>query len=80
MDLAVVDLEALFSPPSTPTADLGLLAELATAQRIELGDLTGLTTEQWLERWNRLRIRNADFVGSVLIKPMSNVMLKSGGP
>jgi eukaryotic-like serine/threonine-protein kinase len=59
MDLAVVDLEALLSPSSTPTADLALLAELATAQRIELGDLSGLTTDQWYERWNLLRERNS---------------------
>jgi serine/threonine protein kinase/WD40 repeat protein len=50
-DLAVVDLQTLLSPGSTPTADLALLAELATAQRIELGDLSGLTTDQWLRRW-----------------------------
>jgi WD40 repeat protein len=80
MDLAIVDLEVLFSPSSTPTADLGLLAELAAAQRIELGDLSGLTTEQWLERWNRLHIRNPDLARSVLIEPRPAVMLKSGGP
>jgi serine/threonine protein kinase/WD40 repeat protein len=68
-DLAVVDLEAVLSPCSTPTADLALLAELATARRIELGDLSGLTTEQWLERWNRLRERNPDLARSFLIAP-----------
>ncbi len=57
MDLAVVDIEALLCPCSTPTADLALLAELATARHIELGDLSGLTTDQWQERWNLLRDR-----------------------
>ena len=58
MHLAVVDLAALLSPPSTPTADLALLAELATSRHIELGDLSGLTNEQWSERWKLLRERN----------------------
>jgi hypothetical protein len=80
LGLAVVDLEALLSPSSLPTADLALLAELATAERIELGDLSGLTTEQWLGRWNRLRERNTDLLRSVLNKPGPAVMLKSGGP
>jgi WD40 repeat protein len=57
-DVAVLDLEALLSPGPTPPADLALLAELTTAQRIEVGDLSGLTTEQWQERWDRLRERN----------------------
>ena len=53
VDLAVVDLEAVpVSPCRTPTADLALLAELATARHIELGDLSGMTTGQWLERWS----------------------------
>jgi serine/threonine protein kinase/WD40 repeat protein len=68
-DLAVVHLETLLSPPSAPTVDLALLAELATAQHIELGDLSGLTTHQWLERWNRLRARNPDLARSFLGEP-----------
>ena len=71
MDLAVVDLEALLSPSTTPTADLALLAELATARRIELGDLSGLTTDQWQERWNLLRERNPGLARSFLIEPGS---------
>ena len=69
MDLAVVDLEALLSPSSTATADLALLAELATAERIELGDLSGLTTDQWNERWNLLRERNPDLARSFAAMP-----------
>ncbi len=59
-DMAVVDLEAMLSPSTTPSADLALLAELATARRIELGDLSGLTVDQWQERWNLLQARNPD--------------------
>jgi serine/threonine protein kinase/WD40 repeat protein len=70
-DLAVVDLETLLSPPETSTADLALLAELATSRRIELGDLSGLTTDQWLERWNRLRERNPGLARSFLLEPRS---------
>src|SRR5262249_53732535 len=58
--LAVVDLEAILSPCRTPAADLALLAELATARHIELGDLSGLTTEQLLARWALLRERGLD--------------------
>src|SRR5262249_10970030 len=43
-----------------------LLAELATAQRIEAGGFSGLTTDQWLERWNRLRERNPGLARSFL--------------
>lgn len=56
----MVDLEALPGPCGTPTSDLSLLAELATARQIELSELNGLTTEQWQERWNRLHERNPD--------------------
>ena len=65
-DLAVVDLETLLSPSSTETADLALLAELATGRQIELGDLSGLTTDQWLERWNLLRERNPGLAASFI--------------
>jgi WD40 repeat protein len=70
-DLAVVDLEALFSPCNTSTADLALLAELATARRIELGDLSSLTTDQWQKRWDLLQARNAGFARSLLTVPGS---------
>jgi hypothetical protein len=53
-NLALVDLDELLAPTTTSTADLELLAELATAQRIDLGDLSGLTTDQWRERWDQL--------------------------
>jgi serine/threonine protein kinase/WD40 repeat protein/tetratricopeptide (TPR) repeat protein len=69
LDLAVVDLDATLSSSNIPTADLGVLAELATAQRIEAGDLSGMTTDQWLERWNHLRERNLDLARSFLSEP-----------
>jgi tetratricopeptide (TPR) repeat protein len=62
----VVDLEALLAPATTPTADLALLAELATAQRIEVGDVSGLTMEQWQERWSQLRERDPDLARSFI--------------
>jgi WD40 repeat protein len=70
-DLAVVDLEALLSPSSAPAADLALLAELATSQRIEVGDLSGLTTDQWQQRWKLLRERNPALVRSFSSGPKS---------
>jgi serine/threonine protein kinase/WD40 repeat protein len=68
-DLAVVDLEMLLSASTIPTADLALLAELATSRRIELGDLSGLTTDQWLARWALLRERRPDLAQSFVIEP-----------
>jgi WD40 repeat protein/tetratricopeptide (TPR) repeat protein len=67
--LAVVDLEAMLSPSDIPNADLALLAELATAQHIEAGDLSGMTTDQWQERWHHLRERNPGLVRSLLGAP-----------
>jgi hypothetical protein len=76
MDLAAVDLDALLSPATTSTVDLALLAELATAQRIEVGDLSGLTTDQWQERWNQLHERNPGLARSVIIEAKSAVAKK----
>jgi serine/threonine protein kinase/WD40 repeat protein len=67
-DLTVVDLEVLLSPPAASTNDLVLLAELATSRRIELGDLSGLTTDQWLVRWDSLQKRNPELPRSFLHK------------
>src|SRR5262249_44276923 len=68
-DRAVVDLELLLSPSSVPTPDLALLAELATVRHIELGDLSALTTEQWLAQWKQLRDRNPELARSLMIGP-----------
>lgn len=76
-DLAVVDLEALLSPSAAPVADLALLAELATAQSIEAGDLNGLTTDQWQQRWNLLRERNPQLVRSAVTETKSAVAARN---
>jgi WD40 repeat protein len=59
--LTQVSLAELLSQPDMPTEDLVLLGELASAQRIALGDESSLNTEQWLERWNRFRFRQPGF-------------------
>ncbi len=55
--VALINLAELLSPPELSTEDLGLLGELATAQQIELGEVSGLTQEQWRERWRRFRVK-----------------------
>ncbi|HKA07861.1 MAG TPA: hypothetical protein VKD71_11435, partial [Gemmataceae bacterium] len=50
-----LDLDELLAPPDLPPDGLVLLGELTTAQRIEQGDVTGLTKEEWLERWHQFR-------------------------
>jgi WD40 repeat protein len=70
-ELVVIDLEACLSPASIPVADWALLAELATAQHIEAGDLSGLTKEQWQERWNSLREQNPRLVSSYVTESKS---------
>jgi WD40 repeat protein len=67
--LGVIDLEALLTPPSTPTADLHRLAELATARRLEHGDLSGLTTDEWEKGWDELRARNPDLARFGVVRP-----------
>jgi hypothetical protein len=67
---AVINLEALLRLPSVPTSDLALLAELTTARRIELGDLSGFTTDQWIEHWGRLRERESDVLRSLFNSPL----------
>ena len=53
----ILNLSLLLGEPKRSTEDLQLLSELATAQQIELGDLSGLTFEQFVERWDQLRNR-----------------------
>ena len=53
--LARVALAEMLSEPDTTTEDLLRLGELASAQRIERGDVSGLSTEQWLQRWRQHR-------------------------
>jgi serine/threonine protein kinase/WD40 repeat protein len=72
-ELALIDLDVVISPLSIPTGDLSRLAELTTARRIELGDLSSLTTEHWIEGWNQLMKRNPEVVRTLqLTSPRKN--------
>ncbi len=51
--VAVLPLADLLSPPDVSAEDLLLVGELGSACRIELGDVSGLTLEQWQERWRK---------------------------
>jgi serine/threonine protein kinase/WD40 repeat protein len=48
-----IDLGKLLAPPEMPIEDLQMLAELASGQRIDQGDESGLTQEEWLDRLAR---------------------------
>jgi serine/threonine protein kinase/WD40 repeat protein len=48
--VARIDLGKLLAPPDMPIEDYQLLAELASGQRIEQGDESGLTQEEWRRR------------------------------
>jgi serine/threonine protein kinase/WD40 repeat protein len=63
--VAVIDLERMLASPALSVAELAQIGELTSSQRIELGDLSGLTTEQWVERWEQLIRRNPAFRESV---------------
>jgi tetratricopeptide (TPR) repeat protein len=69
--VALIPLAALLAEPDLPTASLRLLAELASAQRIEAGDVSGLTLEQWLERWDRFRQQHPPFHQPTLTEALS---------
>jgi serine/threonine protein kinase/WD40 repeat protein len=47
--VALIDLAKLLTPPEMTTEDYRLLGELASGQRIEQGDESGLTQDEWLE-------------------------------
>ncbi len=67
--LALIPLTPILGEPDLPTADLRLLAELASAQRIDKGDVSALTLEQWLERWDRYRRQHPPFPRPTLVAP-----------
>jgi serine/threonine protein kinase/WD40 repeat protein len=56
---ARIDLAKLIAPPELPTEDYRLLGELASGQRIEQGDESGLTQDQWLQRLDQFNQRNS---------------------
>jgi WD40 repeat protein len=55
-----IDLSDLFERDSRASSELVRLGELASGQRVVGGDLTGLTTEEWLARWRAGRPRFSD--------------------
>ncbi len=59
-------LGQLLVPPDRPTEDLALVGELSTSQRIEMGDVSGLTMEQWQRRWEGFHQKYQDFTGPTL--------------
>jgi len=68
--LGIVNLEALLSPsPSPPpAADLARWAELASAEHIELGDLSKLDRQQWQARWDSLREHDPSLVTATVTR------------
>jgi WD40 repeat protein len=55
--VARIDLARVLAPAEMPIEDYRLLGELASGQRIEQGDESGLTQDEWLERLNRFNQR-----------------------
>ena len=51
--VARIDLAELLARPELPTEDYRLLGELASGQRLEHGDESGLTQDVWLQQLNR---------------------------
>jgi WD40 repeat protein/tRNA A-37 threonylcarbamoyl transferase component Bud32 len=58
--LHVFDLADLARPADLSVDDLCVLGEILSGVRINEGDVTGLTTQEWLERWRGFRQRHPD--------------------
>jgi WD40 repeat protein len=58
MSVALSDLQGAI--PLEPD-DLCTLGELASGQRVVESDAAGLTTDEWLERWQQFRRRHPDY-------------------
>jgi serine/threonine protein kinase/WD40 repeat protein/tetratricopeptide (TPR) repeat protein len=56
--VARIDLAKLLAPPERPIEDDRLLGELTSGQRIEQGDESGLTQDEWLQRLNLFNQRH----------------------
>src|SRR5262249_43284127 len=56
--LAWIDLSPLSASDNQDLDDLCALAEMAAGQRIQDGDLVGLTSDEWLARWRTFRLRH----------------------
>lgn len=61
--LRAFHLGDLRSPPDPSPDDLVILAELLSGHRIHDGDVDGLTTDEWLERWQRVQNLEAGHPG-----------------
>ncbi len=59
--LARIELAKLLTVPEIPIDDYRLLGELASGQRIDQGDESGLTKDQWLQRLNSFNQRRPEF-------------------
>jgi WD40 repeat protein/tetratricopeptide (TPR) repeat protein len=58
--VVLLPLADLLSPPDQSMEDLALVGEVVSACRIEKGDVSGLTMEQWLERWGEFHRKYAE--------------------
>jgi WD40 repeat protein len=61
-----IDLADLSGPEILDEDDLCALAELASGQRMQEGDLAGLTSEEWLARWQAFRKRHPGYETIIL--------------
>jgi WD40 repeat protein len=60
--LDIIHLDDLYAPDDLDADDLCLWAEVLSGQRMhEGGDVTTLTAEEWLERWQELRRRHPGY-------------------
>ena len=57
----IVPLSDLLSAPDRSLEDLRLIGEVGSSSRIEMGDVDGLTMEQWLDRWEKFHRRRAEY-------------------
>jgi WD40 repeat protein/serine/threonine protein kinase len=56
-----IDLSPLSAPDDLDADDLCTLAELTSGQRIHEGDLAGLSSDEWLDRWRAFRERHPEY-------------------
>jgi WD40 repeat protein/predicted Ser/Thr protein kinase len=59
--LTAVDLSDLRAGEDLDLNDLCVLGEILSGQRLQEGDVEGLTTQDWLGRWRDFRERHPDF-------------------
>jgi hypothetical protein len=59
--VARIDLAKLLAPPDLSTEGYRLLGELTSGQRIEQGDESGLTQDEWLQRLSQFTQRYPEY-------------------